>query len=160
MNSDAWIEAEVRAKDEEREKADREASREREREQRKELHRMGNGVYEAPRTSAAHSLIDAPMIAVDHFDLSMIEVNETGARILVRPLSRHEALELTRKYSPPSCSIYERGQNDLEQELQLEPAPRPKLRSGTQLLVMLKKSWKDIRWFLVTYESDGDGVVE
>lgn len=105
---------------------------------------------------------DAPLlIVVDHFDLSMVDVHPSGARLLIRPVSRLDALQLVREYAGKVAvvALNERGQGLLERELQLEPAWRPKVSHGTRLLVVYVAKWNDIRWHLVTYESDGDGCI-
>lgn len=100
-----------------------------------------------------------PLIVVDHFDLTMIEMPLCGACLLVRQIHKPDALALVRKYNPPTYAMNERGQGALERELQIDPLPRARCRYGTRLLVMLSPRWNDIRWFLVEWQADGEGVV-
>jgi hypothetical protein len=111
-----------------------------------------------PRPEAAPAV---SLIVVDHFDLSMVECHPRGARLLVRSVSRLEALALVRESRSRVAVIAmnERGQGLLERELQLEPAWRPKVSHGTRLLVVSPVRWNDIRWYLVEYESDEDGCL-
>jgi hypothetical protein len=111
-----------------------------------------------PPTHLVPSL-SVPLLVVDHFDLTMVDLPRCGARLLVKPLARADALVLVHRYNPPTVCLNERGQSSLERELQLEPAPRPTVRHGTRLLVMQYVKWNDIRWLLVEWECDGDGCV-
>ncbi len=99
------------------------------------------------------------LIATDHFDLTMIDVPPAGARLLVKQIHRPDAVMLVKKYRPPTVCLNERGQAALEKELQLDPMPRPQVRYGTRLLVMMTVRWNDVRWFLVEWECDGEGCI-
>ncbi len=104
----------------------------------------------------------APLIVLDHFDLTMIDVPLSGARLIVKQIRRLDAMELVRKYNPSIMSFEDRVQRahaTFERELQLDAMPRPQLRYGTKLLIMMTPKWNDIRWFLVEWECDGDGCV-
>lgn len=103
-----------------------------------------------------------PLVVLDHFDLTMVDVPTTGARILVRQIRRLDAMELVRKHNPQIMSFEDRVQRAhaaFERELQLDAMPRPQLRYGSKLLVMMTPKWNDIRWFLVEWECDGDGCI-
>lgn len=106
--------------------------------------------------------LDAPtLLVVDRFDPAMIDMNESGARVWIRQISRAEALDLVRSHGARAITFREKDQFELERELQLEPIDRPKLTQRTQLLVMQRGvTWNDRRWYLMKYESDGEGVVE
>jgi hypothetical protein len=99
-----------------------------------------------------------PLIVVDHFNLNMIDMSADGACLLVQQLTRSEAMSLVRKHNPPIVTFNERDLGDLEKDLQLDPLPRPNLRYGTRLLVRSAPRWNDVRWFLVEYSADGNGV--
>lgn len=113
-----------------------------------------------PPVAVSHAPIPA-LVVVDHFDLSMVEPQPSGTRLLVQPLSRVDALRLVRESrgKVAVAALNERAQGMLERELQLEPAWRPKVSFGTRLLVVSQVRWNEVRWHLVTYESDGDGCV-
>jgi hypothetical protein len=100
-----------------------------------------------------------PLIATDHFDLTMIDIPPVGARLLVKQIHRPDAIMLVKKYRPPTVALNERGQAALEKELQLDPMPRPQVRHGTRLLVMMTVRWNDVRWYLVEWECDGEGCI-
>lgn len=101
------------------------------------------------------------LVVVDHFDLGMIDLGPRGARLLVRPLTRLEALSLVRE-KPREVQVMtfnERGQSLVERELGLEPALRPRVTYGVRILVVHQVRWNEIRWYLVEYEADGDGCI-
>jgi len=100
-----------------------------------------------------------PLVVVDHFDLNMIDMTDAGAFVLVVQISRSEAMSLVRKHNPPVFATNERGQSDIEKDLQLDPLPRPQLRFGTRLLVRSAPRWNDVRFFIVELKSDGYGCV-
>lgn len=101
----------------------------------------------------------AALVVTDRFDLRMIAMNVTGARLLVVPLPRTDALELVARYKPEIMATNDRGLASIEKELGIE-ASRPVVRFGTRLLVVDAIRWNDVRYTLVTYESDGDGCVD
>ena len=111
----------------------------------------------APPTSNGQP--SSTLLIVDRFDLTMIDVGAAGARLLVKPVSRPEAMMLAHEGHGIPIALNERGQGMMERELQLEPSPRPMVGPGGRLLVMQYVNWKDVRWFLVNYESDGDGCI-
>jgi hypothetical protein len=101
------------------------------------------------------------LTVVDHFDFGMLEVPVAGVRLLIRQVTRLQALALVRDYGDRATvvAMNDRGQNLLERELQLEMRWRPKVVYGTKLLVMHAVRWNELRWYLVEYECDGDGCV-
>jgi hypothetical protein len=99
------------------------------------------------------------IVAVDHFDLTMIDTPKEGARLLIRPLSRMEAFEIVQASGAHVMTINSRNQATIERELQIETSSIPKVDAHTALLVMTFVRYNDVRWHLVTFESDGDGVV-
>jgi hypothetical protein len=103
-----------------------------------------------------------PLIVSDHFDLSMVDMPLPGARLFVKQIRRFDAMELVRKFNPPIMTYEDRAQRQLaqlEKELQLDALPRPHVRYGTRLLVMNASKWNDVRWYVVEWEADGDGVI-
>jgi hypothetical protein len=100
-----------------------------------------------------------PLIVVDHFDLTMVDMTAAGARLRVRPLTRLEAISLARLHDAPAIALNDRGQNMLEKEMQIEPAVRPQVRYRSALLVVQVVRWNDVRCYLVEYEADGDGCI-
>lgn len=95
-----------------------------------------------------------PLIVTDHFDLAMIECPVSGAEIRVKPLSRSEAIDMAHRYQARLFSVNDRNLSMLETELGMQGPVRPRLNKATQLLVCLWVSFKDHRWFLVTYARD------
>lgn len=116
-----------------------------------------------PREASAPNGACAPerprLVVTDRFDLLMVDMNITGARMHVKPVARIDAQALVKRLQPPIYSSKEYELSQLENELQTS-IPRPQLGLGTQLLVMQRAGYREYRWFLVTYEADGDGVVE
>jgi len=100
------------------------------------------------------------LIVVDSFLPSMIDMNASGARVHIKPIARYDAQSLVAREKPPTFHASARTWeiDQLEHELGVGLA-RPQLRYGTQMLVM-QRMGRDTRFFLVTYESDGEGVVE
>ncbi len=113
----------------------------------------------APPPTTTIPTVAAVLIVVDRFDLTMVELPRCGARLLVRPVTRADAMALVHQYNPPTMCLNERDQSTMERELQLDPVPRPRAQYGTRLLVMQYVKWNDIRWSLVEWECDGDGCV-
>jgi hypothetical protein len=98
---------------------------------------------------------------VDHFDLAMIDSPVEGAVLFIRPISRPEAMNIARESGAKIYAVNERGLNDLEQQLSLQAeVPRPRLSIGGKMLVMTRHKWNDVRWHLIEFQCDGDGVVE
>jgi hypothetical protein len=110
---------------------------------------------------AAHAMAPGerpPLIVTDRFDLSMIDMDVSGARLLIVRIPRADAMALVHKYNPPvMCGVYERGLADLEKDLQIDEVPRAQLRFGTRLLVRLAPKWNDVHFYLVELEADGHG---
>lgn len=99
------------------------------------------------------------LLVVDFFDLSRIDMNLSGAALRVVPLSRAEALGLVAEHKPAIDATHERSLATLERELGLDALSRPKVGPRTALLVMSALRWNDVRWHLVLYESDGEGLL-
>ena len=105
----------------------------------------------------------APLIIATAIDVLMLDMNVTGARLLIEPMTRLEAQDLAKKH-PDAITYVSAGRDEwatelLEKEVGCE-VQRPRLGMGSVLLLVLKRNWKDIRFFKVTYECDGDGCVE
>lgn len=101
------------------------------------------------------------VLVVDHFDLSMIDADISGAVLTVRPLPRTEAATLARGIDAVVSVINVRGLNELERELGMQTDIQlPKLGIGGKMLVMTRVKWNDVRWHLVEFTHDGDGCTE
>jgi hypothetical protein len=100
------------------------------------------------------------LVVTDRFDLRMVALTVVGARLLVLPLPRADALELVARYKPAVAAVNERGLASLEKELGLDPQDRPIVQHGTRLLVVDAARWNDVKYWLVQYESDGEGCIE
>ena len=105
--------------------------------------------------SGVHVPRTEPLVVTDHFDLTMIECPAFGAEIRVRPLARSEAIDLAQRHQARIFSVDERNLSMMETELGMQGPLRPRLNKATQLLVCVSLSWKDRRWYLVTYARDG-----
>jgi len=126
------------------------------------------GLYQAtcPECNAASSSLPTGVVAppghdlvvCDRFDLTFIDMNESGARLLVQPLTRPEAQAMVRRYQPPVYSGRDWENSNLESELGVEMA-RPRVAMGRRVLVMQRVGFREFRFYLVTYTSDGDGCV-
>ena len=120
--------------------------------------------YEPPSRPPPPKDSGAPLIVTDQFNLSMIDMTvaeslQFGARILVRQITKLDAKDLVDANRPTIMCAAERNLSTLERELGLESIPRPVLTYGTRFLVMNAQNWKDVRFYLVEYESDGAGCV-
>lgn len=93
------------------------------------------------------------LVVVDHFDPTMIDCPVTGARLLVRPLSRLDAMDLARQHDPPIV-VSDRILADVEKELGMSRGVVPRVAPGHALLVRTRILWNDVRWHLVSYEGD------
>lgn len=105
--------------------------------------------------SGVHVPRAEPLVVTDHFDLAMIECPALGAEIRVRPVPRAEAIDLAHRHQARLFSVDERNLSMMETELGITGPSRPRLNKATQLLVCVSLSWKDRRWFLVSYVRDG-----
>lgn len=95
----------------------------------------------------------------DHFDLMMVDMNVSGARLFIKPITRPDALAILAATPHEMFAQKSFDSGLMESELGVTLA-RPRISPGTRLLVMHKVTYRDIRWFVLTYESDGDGVIE
>lgn len=100
------------------------------------------------------------IVVVDHFDFTMVAMNSSGATLRVRQLARVEALSLIHKESAKILALSTRGQGMIERELGMQESSIPKVGPGQCLVVMMYLRYNDVRWYLVEYECDGDGVVD
>lgn len=101
-----------------------------------------------------------PLVVTDHFDVAQVDLDpRAGATIRMRLLTRLEVMELMQEHRPPVVSLDERGQSFLEKELHLAPGPRATLSPTTKLIVAKRVAWNDVRWYLLEFLGDGDGVV-
>lgn len=119
---------------------------------------------EAPSMRVSHreamTVSGDEIVIVNRFDLSMIPMSESGARILVRELQRSEALRVVRESKHRLAIVDDRATSEIEAALQLEPTPRATLAPGRSILVMSRwPRWNDVHYYLISYESDGDGVL-
>ena len=104
--------------------------------------------------NGVHAPQGEPLVVTDHFDLTMIECPVVGAEIRVKPLARAEAIDMAHRYQARIFSVDERNLSMMETELGMSGPTRPRLNKATQLLVCVSLSWKDRRWFLVSYARD------
>lgn len=96
---------------------------------------------------------------VESFHLGMVDLPTQGAHLLIQPLSKAEAVQLANRQPHHVVASSERGQSMLEQSLELEPGKRASVRYGSRMLVAQFIKWNDIRFYLVTWESDGHGCI-
>lgn len=97
---------------------------------------------------------------VEGLRLSMIAMPEdVGAVMRVRPLTKTEAMKLARLDEAEFATAPEYAMSFFEKELGIGELPRARLAPGVKFVIAEKVTWRDIRWFLVEYMSDGDGVV-
>jgi hypothetical protein len=90
---------------------------------------------------------------------STIEMPEEGAIIRVRPITKTDAMKLARLDEAAFATANENALSFFERELQIGELPRARLAPGARLVVGERITWRDIRWYVVEYMSDGDGVV-
>jgi len=116
---------------------------------------------EPPVPAPAPAPVRMPsLVVVEHFDFTMVDMNASGANLRVRQISRGEALSLMSKYNAEVLALNVRGQLSLERELGMDDSRVPRIGPGRSLLVMTYIRFSDVRWHLVEYESDGDGVID
>lgn len=99
------------------------------------------------------------IVIVDMLTIAMIDVPERGARILFQPITKLQAMSLLHHHPYTYLQANDFSQTLIEQHLQIEPIQRAQVTLGTRLLVFHKRKWNDVGWYLVTWESDGDGCV-
>lgn len=98
---------------------------------------------------------------VEGLRLSMIAMPEdVGAVMRIRPISKTEAMKLARLDEAEFSTAPEYAMSFFEKELGIGELPRARLAPGVKFVVAEKVTWRDIRWYLVEYLSDGDGVVD
>jgi hypothetical protein len=100
------------------------------------------------------------LTVVEHFDFTMVDMNASGANIRIRQLSRGEAISLIHLHNAEILALNNRGQISLEREIGTDESKVPCVGSGRSLLVMTYIRFSDIRWHLVEYMCDGEGVVD
>lgn len=101
------------------------------------------------------------LVVTDHLSLLSVDcAPHVGAVLRVIPITRVDAMEMAQAGNAILTGGHDRHMGTFERELQIDAPRPPKLSSSARYLVCETVRWNDVRWFLVEYLSDGDGVVE
>lgn len=105
---------------------------------------------------------DVEIVVVSDFDLTMLDLEASGMHVFVKRISRHEAQTIARLMKPRVVALQERAQTELEQELGVEPMPRPVVGPNKAIIVRQFVRYNDQRYYWICFggDQDGDGTVE